>query len=431
MEKLNYLSLFSGIGAFEKALDRQGIEYSLVNYCEIDKYASKSYAAVHGVSEDKNLWDVTKVDTGKLPRIDLLTWGFPCQDISVAGRLKGIVEGETRSGLYYEGFRILKETMPKISIIENVKNLVSKRFRADFESMLEDIERLGYNNYWQVLNAKDYGVPQNRERVFIVSIRKDVDNGSFRFPEGFALTKRLRDILEPEVENRYYLKKLIIEYKACKSYIQWDSSGKKANSQQDRAYSIEGIAPTITRSNTGGNKAQIIIEEADHHIKVSQATKKRYAEAYEGDSINLTQPNSKTRRGMVGKQIANTIETRPNQAVVLKKDIKAVQVGQLYGTEVEPNPQAGRVFDSNYISPALDTMQGGNRMPKVTDFEQGLRIRKLTPKECWRLMGFDDTDIEKAQSVGISNSQLYKQAGNSIVVNVLEAIFVQLKGAVK
>lgn len=163
---IKLFSLFSGIGAFEKALERLKVEYELVGFSEIDKYAIKSYCAIHNILEDKNYGDIKLINENDLPDFDVMTWGFPCQDISIAGKLKGIKEGETRSGLYYEGYRILKAKKPKISIIENVKNLTSKRFSNEFSSILEDLSDLGYNNYWQVLNAKDYGIPQNRERVF-------------------------------------------------------------------------------------------------------------------------------------------------------------------------------------------------------------------------------------------------------------------------
>lgn len=164
---LKLLSLFTGIGAFEKALERLNIDYELVGFSEIDKFAIKSYCTIHNVPEYKNLGDVSKIEIDKIPDFNLLTWGFPCQDISIAGRMEGIKEG-TRSGLYYEGYKILKEKMPKYSIIENVKNLTSQRFKSQFDSILNDIQELGYTNYWQVLNAKDYGVPQNRERVFLL-----------------------------------------------------------------------------------------------------------------------------------------------------------------------------------------------------------------------------------------------------------------------
>ena len=201
---LKLLSLFTGIGAFEKALERLNIDYELVGFSEIDKFDIKSYCAIHNVPENKNLGDITKINIDKIPDFDLLTWGFPCQDISIAGRMEGIKKG-TRSGLYYEGYKILKAKRPGISIIENVKNLTSKRFKEQFETILKDIEELGYNNYWQVLNAKNYSVPQNRERIFIVSIRKDIDKNNFVFPSPVELKLKLKDLLEDTVDDKFYL----------------------------------------------------------------------------------------------------------------------------------------------------------------------------------------------------------------------------------
>lgn len=153
---LKLLSLFSGIGAFEKALENLQIPFKLVGFSEIDKFAIKSYCAIHNIDEKLNLGDIRNIKEKELPDFNLMTWGFPCQDISIAGRMKGIQKGTTRSGLYYEGHRILKEKLPEVSIIENVKNLTSKRFKNEFEMILNDIKKLGYNNYWQILNAKDY-----------------------------------------------------------------------------------------------------------------------------------------------------------------------------------------------------------------------------------------------------------------------------------
>ena len=151
---IRLFSLFTGIGAFEKALERLGIPYELVGFSEIDKFAVRSYCAIHNVPVEKNYGDITKIDISTLPDFDMMTWGFPCQDISIAGKMQGIKEGETRSGLYYEGYKILKEKRPTYSIIENVKNLTSRRFKNQFDSILKDLSDLGYTNYWQVLNAK-------------------------------------------------------------------------------------------------------------------------------------------------------------------------------------------------------------------------------------------------------------------------------------
>lgn len=168
---LKVLSLFSGIGAFEKALENIEEPFELVNYCEIDKYASKSYSLIHGVPEELNLVDVTKVDTSKLPNdISIVTYGFPCQDISISGKQKGFTNEDgslTRSGLFFEALRIIEDTKPLIAIAENVKALVSKKFTKEFQIVLDSLEAAGYSNYWQVLNAKDYGIPQQREREYL------------------------------------------------------------------------------------------------------------------------------------------------------------------------------------------------------------------------------------------------------------------------
>ncbi len=288
---LKLLSLFTGIGAFEKALERLNIDYELVGFSEIDKYAIKSYCAVHNVSENKNLGDVAKIEIDKIPDFDLMSWGFPCQDISIAGRMEGIKEG-TRSGLYYEGYKILKAKMPKISIIENVKNLTSQRFRSQFDSILNDISELGYNNYWKVLNAKDYGVPQNRERVFIVSIRKDIDKSNFTFPSPVTLNLKLKDILEDKVDDKFYLtengigrliKKNNKLLKDCQNpsisscliagyhkmsgnqnqYIAESNNvervaglfdTEKSKHQAGSVYNPNGISPTLTTMDNGGHK---------------------------------------------------------------------------------------------------------------------------------------------------------------------------------
>ena len=223
---LNYLSLFSGIGAFEKALTNQGVDYNLIGYSEIDKYASKSYCAIHNVSETLNLGDITKIDITKLKpySADVITYGFPCQDISLAGKQKGFMDENgniTRSGLFFYAASIIGRIQPKVAIAENVKNLVSKKFKNEFETVLSTLEDMGYNNYYKVLNTKDYGIPQNRERVFIVSIRKDVDTGVFEFPKGYELKLRLKDLLEDDVDEKYYLSDKAIQGRMKTNFEQY------------------------------------------------------------------------------------------------------------------------------------------------------------------------------------------------------------------
>lgn len=449
---LKLFSLFSGIGGPEKALKRLGIEYELVGYSEIDKYASRSYSAVHEEPEIKNYWDITKINEKELPDFDFMTWGFPCQDISIAGKQAGIREG-TRSGLYYDGLRILKEKKPKYSLIENVKALTSKKFADTFESILQDLDEAGYNNYWQVLDAKDYGIPQHRERVFIVSIRKDIDQ-EFTFPEKEELRLKLKDLLDEEVDEKYYLSDRMIKTfsdmtnrngyirgKCFKPHelddnrvantIKTTAGSRPEDNYVKRKYDefidengympeifnpynkteVKDVAKTIT------GECGSTTSSAAHLIRIPEATKKGYAEASDGDGVYINRPHQK--RGVVQKDKIQTIKTTPDVGVVVEKKIKYEEPLEREGwhnmNKIVLNPDG--------ISTTINA-QSNNSLQKIK--EPSLRIRKLTPLECWRLMGFDDEDFYKAQGAGISNTQLYKQAGNSIVVNVLEKIFINL-----
>lgn len=390
--------LFSGIGAQRKALLNIGFDVEVVGISEIDKYAIQSYEAIFG--KTRNYGDISTVE--RLDYADLWTYSFPCTDISVAGLQKGINEN-TRSGLLYQVQRLLYRakidgTLPKYLLLENVKNLVGKQFKPQFDEWIKYLDELGYKTYWQVLNAKDYGIPQNRERVFAVSIRKDV-NLDFAFPPKIKLEKRLKDLLDDNVEEKFYLSKEKINKILSSKF-----------NQEKTMIQESDICQTLLARDYKDPKC----------VKVKEATKKGYATATVGDSINIEQPNSKTRRGRVGHEVAQTLTTSPQQVTITNE---VIQIGNIVDTTncSWDNPQRGRIYDSNGISPTLNCMQGGGLEPKIIE---DLRIRKLTPKECWRLMGFDDEDFEKAKASGVSNSQLYKQAGNSIVVNVLEDIFV-------
>lgn len=374
MKILKLLSLFSGIGAFEKALENIGEPFEVVRYCEIDKYASKAYSLIHNLDENMNLKDVTTIDSSELPNdIDITTYGFPCQDISSSGKMKGFTDENgdlTRSGLFFEALRIIEETKPRIAIAENVKALTSKKFTAEFKIVLDSLNDAGYKNYWAVLNSKDYGIPQNRERVFIISIRDDIDHG-FHFPAKYELKLRLRDLLEETVDEKYFLSDKALEYIL--------STGTK-NFYYKPEIDLEIARPLTSTMHKSHRASQdnyvsdsFVKDGIKTHIPIKEATKKGYKEAHDGDYVNLQFPNSKTRRGRVGDQIANTLLCNDENGVVC-----------------------------------------------------GLRIRKLTPKECFRLMGFDDKDCDVLVANRISNTQLYKMAGNSIVVDVLEEIFVEL-----
>lgn len=325
---LNVLSLFSGIGAFEKALDNLSIPYNLLAYCEIDKHASKSYSIIHNVPEEKNLRDVTKIDILDIEeRVDLITYGFPCQDISNAGKQKGFTDenGErTRSGLFFEALRIIEDYKPKFAIAENVKALTSKKFSEEFKTVLESLEEVGYNNYWQVLNAKDYGIPQNRERVFIISIRKDIDKG-FKFPEPIPLNVKLKDLLEDNVDEKYYVreeltKDVIIKNPDCDGKVlrlvrnEYDKQIRKKYESGEIVEPWSKMKQLEPREDNISNTLTTLLK--DNYVLVREGTKRGYTEAYPGDCVNIAFPTSKTRRGRVGRGIANTILTSSEQVVI-------------------------------------------------------------------------------------------------------------------
>ena len=280
---MKLLSLFSGIGAFEKALNRMDIDYELVNYCEVDRYASKGYSIIHDCDESLNLGDITQVDEQSLPTdIDLITYGFPCQDLSSAGKGAGMHNEDgtkTRSGLFFDALRIIKATRPRFAIAENVKALTFKKFEKEFAMVLASLEQAGYSNYWKVLNAKDYGgIPQNRERIFIVSIRKDIDKG-FAFPSPIPLQLRLKDLLEEQVSEKFYLKEDSVKKllnntppETIELFLRGIpnkdpnvqqvgnivSTGNFSNPQRGRIYSTDGLAPTLNTCGGGGLEPKII-----------------------------------------------------------------------------------------------------------------------------------------------------------------------------
>lgn len=483
MGKLKLLELFGGIGACSKALERLGIDYEIVDYVEIDKYAVKSFNAIHNTNfepQDIKEWD-------KDVKVDLIMHGSPCQDFSLAGKQAGgDKDSGTRSSLMYETIRIVEKLKPKYVVWENVKNLLSKKHRHNFDAYLETMGQLGYTNYYQVLNAKDYGIPQNRERVFTVSIlgnekydfpkgdecnnKIDVvgnympsghdasrivnENGlaptvkenhgtvtavaiNFEFPPKQPLKLKLKDMLEDEVDEKYYLSKKMMDYMT--GINQKPSKFPRAQ----RFYSNinrknQNIANSVTTN--AGNRP------TDNFIRVKNNTKQGYLDAYEGDGVYT---NTSTKRGTVQKDMIQTLTTFQDKGVVVsdkpRKDIKELEIYCEYcGNKLERKRFNDRLEDFTVFSNRKycnrecmrkDWVKIGDNHNQSysnahTKYEKNkdktkLRIRKLTPREVWRLMGFDDEDFEKASKVN-SNTQLYKQAGNSIVVNVLEAIFKNL-----
>ena len=475
---LTFIDFFAGIGGFRRGMELAG--HKCVGFCEFDKFAVASYTSMHLLTEEQRKYinsieaplkkngavsfnkrqkeilkeeyrngewyadDIRRVDATSMPRADVWCFGFPCQDISIAGKQLGF--NGRRSSLFYAVTGLVRdlkeENRPKYLFIENVKNLLSVNRGTDFLKLLIELDEIGYDAEWEVLNSKDFGVPQNRERVFVVGhlrgrstrevfplretdgvynqtrqdgeihhIARCITAGGYDKWQGEYIVKQIRNcIYDPsgisptlgcmQGGNRQSMIPISMTQKSCKPVeiaptltargpsrgrgnnspvpgvkclnIK-DQSGKE-RSQQDRIYSTDGIM-TALNSQLGGrhNIAIPALTAQDRHgVVVKEATKKGYALATTGDSINLEQPNSKTRRGRVGKGVAQTLTTGCKQ-------------GTLDGT----------------------------------------RIRRLTPKECFRLQGWEDEYFKRAAMVN-SDSQIYKQAGNGVTVSVIKAIAMQL-----
>lgn len=500
---IKIVELFAGIGGFRKgfadAAKETHREVSFEFVSEWDKFAQVSYEAIWG---EKPQGDITKVDAKDIPDHDILVGGFPCQAFSVAGKMQGF--DDTRGTLFFDMARIAKEKKPKAILMENVKGLVGHDKGRTLDTMVKTLNDIGYVVDFEVLNSKYYDVPQNRERIFIVAIREDlvsvqqwVINGNtvvpkgkkriqgyggaktfnFEFPKNKEVKYTLRDVLEGEVPESFYLseektKTLIAELEKNEGVTNTGICGETASlctgenisSNVDANYA-KGMGP----SDIGKNRARrshILVG-----LPIKEATESGYSVALEGDSVNVQFPNSKTRRGRVGRQIANTLEANDiNQGVVvpvLTPDrVNKRQNGRRFKEDGDPsftltaqdkhgvllgytegferihrlksegqhkkirvlgniNPSGigmnGNVFDANCLCPTLTTNKGEGL--KVV---AGLRIRKLTPLECWRLQAFGDEDFMAAKEVGVSNSQLYKQAGNSVTTTVIKALALQL-----
>jgi DNA (cytosine-5-)-methyltransferase len=380
---MKFIDLFAGIGGFRFGMESAGHE--CVAFCEIDKFARASYKAIHNTEGELELHDITTVtdeEIRNIGHVDVICGGFPCQAFSIAGHRRGFED--TRGTLFFEIARFASILKPKYLFLENVKGLLNHDKGNTFETILSALDELGYDVEWQVLNSKDFGVPQNRERVFIIGHLRG-QRGRKVFPIGGenekSSAKRLGINILGNTKNPngtaqgtrdiVHDPKGIVgtltatDYKGPKQ-VAIPNEIKKYGvlqpnfNQSGVVYETDGISPTIRTMQGGGLEPK---------IRVREATKQGYAEASVGDSVNLSHPNSKTRRGRVGEGIANTLVTGDSQGVVM------------------PN----------------------------------FRIRKLTPRECWRLQGFPDWAFDKAQEVN-SNSQLYKQAGNSVTVNVIKEI---------
>lgn len=544
---MKFIDICSGIGGFRSALEKHG--HNCVAFAEIDKFAKQSYRAIYDTENEEELDDITSVtdEHFRLYRgqIDIITGGFPCQAFSIAGNRRGFED--TRGTIFFHIARAIKEIQPSYVLLENVKGLLSHDKGRTYGTIVQALDELGYFIEWGLFNSKYWGVPQNRERVYILVTRKDV----WKEPKLFNLVKqqtsvdtRLVDILEKDVDESYYLS----EEKTRKLTLNEDLSGRLNHYDYrdvDSVHSVNRVSPTLNTMQGGDRQPKVAIpvltpnrlnkrqngrrfkengepmftltSQDRHGIAIKEATKKGYAEAMEGDSVNTSFPNNKTRRGRVGKQVAQTLQAREvNQGVVVDKGhnfyakdnilyderqyvnlpdqfepdyiyvepvIKVIDKEHiiLINSDDEqyeilkikndyylslgvshnlkdviqyvPKEQYGRLgkqasetmnenidlieegmtinsynktLNSTGVSPTVTTRPEGFKTA-ILPVTNNLRIRKLTPLECWRLQGFSDEQFYKAKNSGVSNSQLYKQAGNAVTVNVVDAIVGELE----
>ena len=383
---MKFLDLFAGIGGFRLGMESAGHE--CVGFCEIDKFARASYKAIHDTKGEIELHDITTVSDEfirRIGRVDIICGGFPCQAFSIAGNRRGFED--TRGTLFFEIARFASILRPKYLFLENVKGLLNHENGITFETIISTLDELGYNVEWQVLNSKDFGVPQNRERVFII--------GHFRGEctrRIFPLSSTGRQVDKHQEQSTNTLTTKYPNSQGVGSYIIESESQKvksignihpSGNGMNGEVYQADGLAPTLTTNKGEGQK-----------IAIKSNTIKQFG---------VLQPNF-------------------NQCgVVYETDGIAPTIRAYQGGGLEPKIiQRGHGYNQggeHDIAPTLTS----NSYQENNHLSDGFRIRKLTPRECWRLQGFPDWAFDKAQEVN-SNSQLYKQAGNSVTVNVIAAI---------
>ena len=466
-QHLNVITLFSGYDSQALALNRLGLPYDLAAWCEIDRHAITAHNALFPQWKDRNLGDVSQVDWAEWhashPQpIDLLTYSSPCQDFSSAGLQRGGEEGSgTRSGLLWETERAVRELRPRHLVFENVGGLVSDKFIDLFNRWQARLNTYGYTNFQQLMNAKDYGVPQNRLRIFMVSIL-DCQR-AYYFPKPFKLDRRLKDVLEQNVEERYYLKeesvrrlfaandemaakgngfrfepamppydKIGLTVKAAATWRRDDNFiaeptiaamlGRDKDNPNDRGKSTDNYTQRLELKPDGTSNTLTSVAK-DNLLIIPQATKEGYAVVPEGGVFDTSYTDSTTRRGRVqeGGTVSPTIMASQNELLRYEGTAQVMQIGNLVSDAKFDNPQRGRVYSTEGIAPCLNGIGGGGNLePKVP---QGIRIRRLTERELYRLMDVEEKDIDTLLSAPIPRTQHAKLAGNSIVVSCLYYIF--------
>lgn len=469
MKEIRIFDIFAGIGALHQSLKELGVPVRVTNLSEIDVDATISYAAGHidnfknlefeypsveemrewlidrniGYSFEKNkssvprmkveklklvykanvllnnLGDISKINYDEIEDFDLMNMSFPCTDLSNAGQQRGMKNEDgtpTRSGLYVYSIKAVRAKKPKYVMIENVKALIQKKFIEDFYSVINELEECGYNCYYPTkedkkgnklptcLNSKDFGIPQNRERIFIIAIRKDIDTKTFEFPIGKDYGIRLKDVLEDFVDEKYYLS----------PEIQNKISNWKAYQRPfENVLGENSTTPTLTARGAGEYHSGMVLVGEGLKGKTNLENDKIICEQRSDEGLRFFKDN-----------ICGTLRT-----IDACGDKRVIENGAIRGGYNEEGKiQQQLELRNDGVINTLTTVEKDNVIVKNVSFndKSEIRIRKLTPLECWRLMGFRDEAFYKAQELGVSDSQLYKQAGNSIVVNCLYYIFKNL-----
>ena len=365
-DSIRYIDLFSGIGGFREGLSRAG-GFTCAGHCEIDKYADKSYRTLFETEGEWFCSDIRKSDPDEIPDFDLLSGGFPCQPFSIAGNLGGF--SDPRGTLFFEIARLAQARKPAYLLLENVPNLLFHDGGRTFAAILHTLDGLGYGLEWQVLNSKDFGVPQSRKRLYLIGY----------------LDEKCRGKVFPFTET------------AGTSPVQICHGA-----QGKRVYSPEGVSCTLTAQAGGmGGKTGLYAQG----LPIRSNTKAGYKTAYPGDSVRLSYPTTDKKRGRVGHQIAHTLTTSADQGVLCCVDLNENPEFTGYSRCITTNQSSGIHTHRREISGVWD----------------GMRIRRLTPRECLRLQGWTDDRIDLILPIQ-SDAQLYKQAGNGVTVNVVEAI---------
>lgn len=392
---IKFLDMFAGIGGFRSRLEAIG-GFECVGYCEIDKYAKQAYEAMYDTGGELYFDDARKIVPEQLPDFDLLLGGFPCQSFSIAGARKGF--DDIRGTLFFKIARIAAVKKPKYLFLENVPGLLNHDSGKTFETILRTLDGLGYDVCWQLLNSKNFGVPQSRNRVFIIGYLRGQCAGevlSFTQTSGKALIQR------------------------------------KSGGQGRRIYSSQGLSCTLTSGSGGfgGHSGLYLIENTENFgLPIKSKTKDGYQIAYPGDSIDTAFSGQNSRRGRVGSQIAHTLTTSATQAyyfIDLNPDPKLTEIARCITARQDSGISNRKAEHSGVFVESTDFTDDEKFAVAFVEPNGEVHIgiiRKLTPRECCRLQSFTDDQFDKAKVTGLSDSRLYKMAGNAVTVNVISAI---------